>query len=178
MVDKNKTDNSVLYGFLAGAGLLFFYLSVLTLFENFDFALSNLRSLWYWLVSLAVGFGMQIGLYSSIKHNAVINSEIASTGTISGGSMVACCSHFILNIIPVIGFSGLATFLMSYQKLFFGIGIISNAIGIGILLNHKRKCKISMFPDKNSGKRKMNKNFELKENKFSIKNETHLKGGK
>lgn len=139
-----KEDNSILYGLLAGVGLLFFYIGILSLFENFNFAIASFRGLWYWLVPLAAGFGTQIGLYSSIKHSALINSEIAGTGGISGGSMIACCSHFLLNVIPIIGFSGLATFLMTYQKLFFGIGIVSNLIGISILLNHKRKMNLRM----------------------------------
>ena len=136
-----KENNPILYGLFAGLGIVIFYLAVLTIFQDFQFAISNLRSLWYWIFPLAIGFGTQIGLYTSIKHNAVINSEVSVSGGISGGSMVACCSHFLLNIIPLAGFSGLALFLMNYQKLFFNIGIISNVIGIGILLNHKRKMK-------------------------------------
>ena len=139
-----KKDNSILYGLLAGTALLFFYIGVLTLFENFNFAIANLRSLWYWILPLAVGFGTQIGLYSSIMHTTKLNAEIGASGGISGGSMVACCSHFILNALPILGLSGLATFLMAYQKVFFSVGIISNLIGIGILLNHKRKMKISL----------------------------------
>ena len=111
-----KEDNSILYGLLAGTALLFFYIGVLTLFENFNFAISNFRSLWYFLVPLAVGFGMQIGLYSSIMHTAKINAEVSVSGGISGSSMIACCTHFILNTIPILGFSGLAIFLMAYQK--------------------------------------------------------------
>ena len=141
MVGKKGNDNSILYGLIAGTALLFFYIGVLTLFEDFNFAIVNFRSLWYWILPLAIGFGTQIGLYSSIRHNALINTEVASTGTVSGGSMVACCTHFLLNVIPLAGFSGLVVFLMNYQKVFFGIGIISNVIGIGILLNHKRKMK-------------------------------------
>ena len=137
-----ENNNAILYGLFAGLGIVIFYIVVLTIFQSFEFALSNLRSLWYWIFLLAIGFGMQIGLYSSIKHNAMINSEIAASGSISGGSMVACCSHFLLNVIPIIGLSGLATFLMSYQKVFFSIGIVSNVIGIGILLNHKKKMKL------------------------------------
>lgn len=162
-------DNSVLYGLFAGIGIVIFYLAVLTIFQDFNFAISNLRSLWYWIFPLAAGFGTQIGLYTSIRHNALVNSEIAGTGGISAGSMVACCSHFLLNIIPLAGFSGLAIFLMNYQKVFFSVGIISNIVGIGILLNHKRKMKNMNL---NNGNKKLKGNL-----KFPIKRETHLKGG-
>jgi len=71
---------------------------------------------------------------------------VTGTGAISAGSMIACCSHFILNLIPIAGISGLAGALTKYQKLFLIIGIVSNIIGIFIMLRHKRKmekeCKI------------------------------------
>jgi len=140
-MDKNKQSNAVFYGVLAGAGLLFFYISVLTIFQSFDFALSEFRSLWYWIIPLAVGFGIQIGLYNSILHTARINAEIAASGTASGGSMLACCTHFLLNALPILGISGLTAFLMAYQKWFFGLGILSNFIGITILIRHKKKMK-------------------------------------
>jgi len=143
--NKNKKDNSKFYGILAGVGILFFYLAVLTIFQSFDFAISEFRSLWFWILPLAVGFGIQVGLYNSILHTARINAEIAASGTVSGGSMVACCSHFALNVIPILGFSGLATFLMTYQKWFFGLGILSNVIGITILMRHKKKMKGGVY---------------------------------
>ncbi len=136
-------DNSVFYGVIAGTLLLLFYLAVLSFFQGFEFAISNFRELWYFVVPLAVGFGIQIGLFVSIKHNAVLNAEVATSGGVSGGSMVVCCTHFLLNAIPILGLSGLATFLMAYQKWFFTIGIISNIVGIGILINHKKKMKRS-----------------------------------
>lgn len=138
---KNKKNNAIFYGILSGAGILFFYIAVLTIFQGFNFALSEFRNLWYWILPLATGFGTQIGLYTSILHTATLNAEIATSGGVSGGSMIACCSHFALNVIPILGFSGLATFLMSYQKWFFALGILSNLVGITILLNHKNKMK-------------------------------------
>ena len=138
---KNKKSNAVLYGLLAGLGLLIFYLSVVSIFQGIEFAFLNLRSLWYLILPLTIGFGIQIGLYFSIKHTAQLTGTVAGTGTISGGSMIACCSHFLLQIIPLAGASVLATFLARYQKWFLVIGIISNIIGIIIMLRHKKKMK-------------------------------------
>ena len=136
-----KRNNSVLYGLLAGLGLLLFYLGVLSIFQGIDFAFSNLRSLWYFIFPLAIGFGIQIGLYVSIKHNAMINGVASGTGGIAGGSMIACCSHFLLNLIPIVGISGIATILMNYQKWFLGVGIIANIFGIIFMLRHREKMK-------------------------------------
>src|SRR3990167_7267695 len=136
-----KKDNSILYGILAGIGLLLFYLIIVSIFQGIEFAFLNLRSLWYLVFPLAIGFGTQIGLYTSIKHTAQLTGTVAGTGSISGGSMVACCSHFLLQMIPLAGISGLAIFLVKYQSLFLVIGILSNIFGIAIMLRHKRKMK-------------------------------------
>ena len=135
-------DNSALYGLLAGLGLLVFYLAVVSIFQGVNFAFLNLRSLWYLIFPLAAGFGTQIGFYTSIKHTAALTGQVAGTGGVSAGSMVACCSHFLFNIIPFIGFSAIAVVLMKYQPWFLSVGILSNVIGIGIMIRHKKKMKL------------------------------------
>ena len=134
-----KKNNSIIYGILAGIGLLLFYLIIVSIFQGIEFAFLNLRSLWYLVFPLAIGFGTQIGLYTSIKHTAQLTGTVAGTGSISGGSMVACCSHFLLQMIPIAGISGLSLFLVKYQAWFLIIGILSNAFGIIVMLKHKRK---------------------------------------
>ena len=140
-MSKLRNKKPVFLGVLAGVSLFLFYMSVITFFQGFEFAILNFKSVWYWIVPLVIGFGTQIGLYNSIKHTAQMTGTVAVSGGISGGSMIACCSHFLLNIIPLIGFSGLALFLVKYQTAFFAIGIISNVFGIVLMLNHKNKMK-------------------------------------
>ncbi len=138
---NNGNSNAVLYGVLAGVGLLVFYVLVVSLFQSVDFALLNIRSLWYLVIPLVIGFGTQIGLYSSIRHTATVTGTAAATGGISAGGMLACCSHFLLNIIPLAGASGLAIFLMKYQPAFLGVGIASSIFGIGLMVKHKKSMK-------------------------------------
>ncbi len=142
--DPAKKSNAVLNGLLAGLGLALFYILIVSIFQGVDFAIYSFSSLKFWLIPLIVGFGTQIGLYTSIRHTAQLNGMVATSGTISGGSMVACCSHFVLNLIPIAGASALAVFLVAYQKWFLGFGIISNIVGISLLLNHRRKMKGGM----------------------------------
>ncbi len=134
-----------IYGILAGLGILAFYISILTIFQSYGFAIYEFKRLWAWLIPLAMGFGIQIGLYTSIIHDSTLNHGVATSGTISGGSMVVCCSHYFLSILPFIGIAGLSaftSFLMTYQKAFFSIGIVSSIVGITLMLNHKRKMKV------------------------------------
>ena len=135
-------NKALTYGIPAGLGILLFYISVLTIFQSYGFALYEFKRLWYWLIPLAIGFGTQIGLYVSIRHTAALTGTVAGTGGVSAGSMVACCSHFILNLVPIVGLSGIAIFLAAYQKEFLGVGILSNIIGISIMVKHKRKMKV------------------------------------
>ncbi len=149
MVKRNRQkNNSILYGILAGLALLVFYLAVVSFFQGVEFAFFNLRSLWYLIFPLAIGFGIQIGLYFSIKHTAALTGTVAGTGGISAGSMIACCSHFLLSAIPFIGLSGIAAFLSAYQKWFLVLGIISNIVGISVMIRHRNRMKKMMH---NSG---------------------------
>ena len=132
---------SILYGVFAGLTLFAFYIFVVSFFQGLQFAILNFKSLWFWIIPLIFGFGTQIALYTSIKQDAMITGTVTTSGGISAGSMVACCSHFLLNIIPIVGISGLALFLVKYQTVFFSVGIVSSIFGISIMLNHKRKMK-------------------------------------
>ncbi len=57
----------------------------------------------------------------------------AGTGA-STVAMVACCAHHITDILPIIGLAGVALFLSEYKIVFIIFGIISNAVGIVIML--------------------------------------------
>ena len=145
-----KIKKSLIYGIVAGVGILLVYISILTIFQSYGFALYEFKRLWLWLVPLAAGFGGQIGLYFSIKHDATLNHGVATSGTVSGGSMLLCCTHYLFNMLPFIGLTGLSaltSFLMAYQKAFFSIGIASSVLGIALMLNHKRKIKGGEFLD-------------------------------
>src|SRR3989338_8025459 len=53
---------------LSGALFLFFlYFLILTLANSFSHAIEQFRLFWYWLVILAIGFGLQTGLYAYIR---------------------------------------------------------------------------------------------------------------
>lgn len=136
-----KQKDPVMWGVIGGLGILIFYLTIVSIFESVGFAFMSLRSLWYWIFPLALGFGIQMGLFISIANSAAVGGVVAGTGGVAGGSMVACCSHFLLNLVPFLGLSGFAVVLMQYQEWFFGLGIISNIVGITFMLNHKKKME-------------------------------------
>lgn len=136
---------SILYGILASTILLGIYFAVLTLVSGWSFAQEQFSSYWYFIVSLAVGFGIQIALYQYIKslvHSGKgMGKVVGVSGTTSTLSMISCCSHYLINIIPILGISGTFMFITSYQVEIFWIGLFFNISGILFISNKIIKFK-------------------------------------
>ncbi len=97
------------------------------------------------LILLIGGFGLQIGLFTYFNGlNAISCSTTVASGGISTVSMILCCSHYLLNILPflgaVVGISGL-TALSKYTLQFLIIGVISNIFGIVVIFYQSNKFK-------------------------------------
>lgn len=141
----NNTTKSILYGVLASAVLIGVYFVIVSLISEPNFAISQWNQYWYFIVSLAVGFGIQMGLYTYLK-NEVRNMQgngrvLGITGTTSTATMISCCTHYLVNVLPVLGVTGIATFVSQYQTDFFWIGILFNLAGIFYLANRIVKFK-------------------------------------
>lgn len=121
-------------GVLATAGLLGFYFLILSLVSDWAFAVDQFISFRFYIISLAIGFGIQIGLYvylrSAIRSHCSSGKVVAVSGTTSTVAMISCCAHYLANILPVIGAAGLITLVGQYQVEFFWVGLASNAAGI------------------------------------------------
>ncbi len=129
----------IIIGFGAGVLLLLFYAGVVTLAQGAQHMLEQTIKLWYWLAMLVVGFGIQAGLFSFIRQalrerRASATASVAASGGVSAGSMVACCAHHLGDILPLIGVAGLTAFLVKYQSFFIILGVLSNIVGITIML--------------------------------------------
>lgn len=132
---------------MAIVALLFFYFLIVTLISGFKFALSQFLSYWYFLISLTIGFGIQIGLYSYLKQlvknsNLTIGKKtVAMTGTTSTLSMISCCTHYLANIVPILGIGGALSIIAQYQIEIFWVGLVFNAFGIVFLISKIIKFK-------------------------------------
>lgn len=129
----------VIAGVTAGIILLLLYAGVITLAQGAQHMLEQTAKTWYWLIILATGFGIQAGLLSFIRQalrqrRASATATIAASGGVSAGSMVACCAHHLSDILPLIGVAGLTAFLVEYQTFFLILGVLSNIVGITIML--------------------------------------------
>ena len=146
-------DKFVLKGLAASTLLLAFYFIVASLLGGISFALDNFVKLWYWMIPLVAGFGIQIGMFFYVKeqmHKKATGTAAASSG-ISATSMVACCAHHIADIAPFLGITALGLFLTKYQSTFLLMGVFSNILGItymASLINtsiSKFKLKIILY---------------------------------
>lgn len=140
----NQTNKSILWGIMAAGLLLIFYFLVLDLVSGPDFALAQFFKNWYWIAGLTLGFGAQIALFTylrAVHRRRVSVGAVAASGTASTLAMISCCAHYLINILPVIGVSGLALFAGRYQTEIFFIGLLSNLLGLAYLLNKLLRAK-------------------------------------
>lgn len=124
--------------FQFGAGafvlLLAINFAVVSLISGVDFTLEQFAKFWYFFVSLALGFGIQVGLYSYLKQlvgqHRASGKVLAVSGTTSTAAMVSCCAHYLVNILPVLGITGFLTIVAEYQIELFWAGLAFNVVGI------------------------------------------------
>lgn len=134
-------------GFLAAIVLLAVYLVIVSLVSGWDFAKDQFGQFWYFIVSLSVGFGIQIGLYSFLKNSIKQNISagvVTTTAATSTAAMISCCAHYLVNILPVLGAVGIITIISQYQIQFFWLGLIFNLAGIVYMIS--RIIKFSKKP--------------------------------
>jgi hypothetical protein len=131
----------VFYSLIAGTALLSIYFLILTIANSFTHAIEQFQEIWYWILLLVAGFGVQIGLFTYMravirlkKDAGVATSTVTAAGGISTTSMVACCAHHVTDVIPILGVSAAAVFLNQYQDVFIIVGVLSNLIGITVML--------------------------------------------
>lgn len=114
--------------------LLAIYFGVVSLISGMGFALEQFAMFWYFIVPLAVGFGIQVGLYTCLKNlvgkHGASGKVVAVSGTTSTAAMVSCCAHYLVNIVPILGITGFLTVVAEFQVELFWVGLVFNAAGI------------------------------------------------
>lgn len=131
---------NIFYGTMASFSLLAFYGLIMTMLSrSFLAAWEQFQTLWWIMLPLAVGFGIQVGLYTKLKQSG---STVAVGGVSGGIGMVACCSHHLVDVLPLIGLAGVGIFLSQYQLPILVISLFINLLGIFIMVKHLKERKI------------------------------------
>ncbi len=135
----SNATKPILYGTLASIISLGIYFTILSLVSGWSFAQNQFFSFWYFIVSLSVGFGIQVGLYIYLRnliHGVTGSGKILGvTGTTSTVAMISCCTHYLANLLPILGLAGAATFVTLYQVELFLVGLLFNLGGIVYMAN-------------------------------------------
>ena len=138
-------------GLIASICIIGFYVGLLTLVSGWYFASVQFEEYRIWILLLSAGLGIQVFLYSILRlhrKNAQLKGagkSLAASGGISTFGMAACCSHYLITVLPVLGVPFLTTTIASlevYQTEFFMLGVISNAIGILFMVNLMKKNRM------------------------------------
>ena len=129
----------LLFGLVAFVLMLAVYFGVVGLISGLDFTLEQFARFRYFIVTLALGFGIQIGLYTYLKNlvgqHGASGKVVAVSGTTSTAAMVSCCAHYLVNILPIVGVTGFLTLVVQYQIELFWLGLAFNAAGILYVLS-------------------------------------------
>lgn len=124
----------VSYGTAAASLLLAVYFLLLTLVSGWEFTLDQFVQYWYFVVTLAVGFGVQIAMYLRLRHVTYHGDGSGKVVAVSGGTstaaMISCCTHYLANVLPVLGATGVVALVAQYQTELFWVGLAFNAAGV------------------------------------------------
>lgn len=134
---SSNISKSVFFGALASVVLLGIYFGVLTSVSGWNFVQDQFSTYRYFIVSLAAGFGIQVGLYTYlrnlIKGGYGSGTVLGVTGTTSTAAMISCCTHYLVNVLPILGVAGAVTFVAQYQIQLFWAGLLFNLGGIAYI---------------------------------------------
>jgi Cu+-exporting ATPase len=124
----------------AGAGILAFglllgiYFGILSLVSGWEFTLEQFATFWYFTVALAAGFGVQVGLYAYLRrltrHGDAAGRVAAVSGGTSTAAMISCCTHYLANVLPILGATGLVALVGQHQVELFWVGLAFNLAGV------------------------------------------------
>lgn len=97
-------------------------------------------------MTLALGFGGQIGLYTYLRNKISqrpppAGRVLAVSGATSTMAMVSYCAHYVVNLLPVIGLAGAVALLAQYQVELFWVGLAFNLGGLVYLGSKAVKLK-------------------------------------
>lgn len=123
-------------GVLAAGGLLALYAATMTILNGWAAMVEQFIALWYLMVPLAAGFGVQVGLYTRLRRG---NAGVAAGGVSGGAAMLACCAHHATDVLPFLGLSGASLLLTQFQKPLLLVSLGINGLGIAVMLRHLKK---------------------------------------
>ncbi len=117
------------------------YFGIFTWLQGWGFAYSQFRSNTAYVVPIWLAFGAQSAIYSVLRFRLFLPTStghgeaiLGTSGSTSVVTMVACCLHHVVDVLPILGLSAAATFLIRYQRPFMRVSLGLNLLGIAIMV--------------------------------------------
>jgi len=112
---------------------------------SFSHLADQVRTDWYLLVLIVAGFAVQVAFFTELRHlHHMHQVERAAGGAGAGAStvgMVACCSHHLADLIPLVGATGAAAFLYDTRVAFMVVGLVVNAVAVSVAYRRLRSAR-------------------------------------
>ncbi|MGE5619188.1 MAG: heavy-metal-associated domain-containing protein [Sphingomonadaceae bacterium] len=135
-----------MYGAAGSALLVALYLGLVTLAQGFEHAAELLSQDWYFVLAIALGFGVQLDLFFYMRRALHKKKGTGSAAAVAGAStgtssvaMLACCAHHVADVLPFVGLSGAALLLSEYRQPLMLVGVASNLAGIAVMVRTIRE---------------------------------------
>jgi Cu+-exporting ATPase len=130
-------------GLLAAIFLAALYLGIVSWAESPKHALELFWEDRWLVIPIITGFGIQAALYVTLKKRLFVpTAQAGASGALTGASgatstiaMVGCCAHHVTDVLSVLGLTAAAAFLAEYQIPFMVVGLLTNLIGITVMLS-------------------------------------------
>jgi len=148
-----------LVGLGGGLALVFVYLVILSLAQSPSHALEQLSQDRFWVGLVALGFGIQVGLYAYLRLIISAMAMVGATAMTGAGTttstlgMIACCAHHLVDVAPLLGLAGasaltpVVTFLAEWKIPFILFGLAVNVIAIvmSVRLIRRERAHLQMM---------------------------------
>ena len=138
-----KYRQPILMGVVGALALFALYMTIVTLAQGWDHAIELFGQDAWLVIPIMAGFGTQVGLYTYLRgvsrqKSRASKAMMGAGGGTSTAAMVACCAHHVADVLPILGLSAAAAFLAQWKVPFLAVGLLTNLIGIAIMLRALR----------------------------------------
>ncbi|MDO8451845.1 MAG: hypothetical protein Q7S76_03170 [bacterium] len=128
------------FGILGTIGLMSLYFATMTILNGLEATIEQFQALWWLMVPLATGFGIQVGLVTKLRTLSRASTRSLVAGGSSGSvAMLACCAHHITDILPMVGLSAASIVLLRYQPAILVTSFVINVLGVFFILKEIKK---------------------------------------
>jgi hypothetical protein len=138
---------SILIGAAGGLVLASVFIAVVAGSAGWEHLSSQLRENWWLLLPLLAGFITQVTLMVELRRrHRAMHTAAVSVGAgagVSGVGMVACCAHHLADFAPLLGATGIATFLTDAQQPLMVGGLALNLLAVAYAARLLRRAPVA-----------------------------------